>query len=74
MNSDLAHFARCHGELTMMDFAKPGDVAINRIVVGRISKNCRGAASLHEFRIAIFTSGIPRKINDGDRGPRDLRA
>src|SRR5438552_7101529 len=42
-----AEFARCHGELGMLDMAAPDDVP-NAQIVRRIEKRHRGAASAHQ--------------------------
>src|SRR6266478_2701333 len=45
----------------MMDLAKPGDVAVDRVVVRGVSKDCLSAASLHQLRITDLAQRIPAK-------------
>ncbi len=52
------HFARGHGEFAMADTAKPGDVAVDGDVVGRIGEDQIGALAAHQRFEILFLAGV----------------
>ena len=55
----VAHLARSHDELAMVDGAESADVSDDRNIVRRVGKNRRSALALHQSHICLIVKRAP---------------